>query len=789
MTKTTFPVLGMHCASCAVRIERNLKKIPGVTNATVNYATEKATVDHDESVHESHIADSVKKTGYKALFASDVPASSRQTRSDAVPQQKEHSMEHMDHATIAGSSSDPASNHAVPASDAVHDHARMLKEAEIQELKRKFLFGAIISVIVLLASFKNVLGLERISDQWTNIVLFVLVTPVMFWSGKQFFQSAWSGARVFSANMDTLIALGTGAAYAFSALLTFVPSFATSAGRMPETYYDAAAVIITLVILGKWLEARAKGSANEAVRRLAGLAANTAHVVRNGQEVDVPIEDIQVGDQIRVKPGEKIPVDGTIVEGHSSVDESMITGESMPVEKQTGSSVVGATINKTGSFLFRADKIGSDTALAQIIKLVEEAQGSKAPIQKLADSISGIFVPIVMAIAVLAFVLWIVFPPAGVVALNFALIIAVTVLIIACPCALGLATPTAITVGVGRGAEHGILIKNAESLERLGKVTAIVFDKTGTLTEGKPKVVTMSDAETLRLAALAEQHSEHPLAQAVLDKAKEENVPFDVQPEQFEAVVGRGIAVRVDGRDVLLGNYALLKERSVALTDDQKKTVQSEEEQGRTLLLLAADGSYKGFVSVMDTVREGAIEAIATLKKLGVEPVLLTGDNSLTAESIAKQVGITTVEARMKPEDKAEKIKAFQKEGKVVAMVGDGINDAPALAQADVGIAVSTGTDVAMASAGVVLLHGDITKAVSAYKLSRATMRNIRQNLFWAFIYNIVGIPIAAGVLYPFTSLLLSPMIASGAMAFSSVFVVLNSLRLKRFHLGGILNS
>lgn len=765
MTKTTFPVLGMHCASCALRIERNLKKVPGVTNATVNYATEKATVEHSDSVHESHIADSVKKTGYKALFASD------------LPQHAEHSMHHMDHASMATNGSDSSSNHAV------HDHARMLKEEEIRELKKKFTFGAIVSVVVMLAAFKNAFGLDAVSDQLVNIIMFVLVTPVMFWSGWQFFQSAWSGARVFSANMDTLVALGTGAAYLFSALITFVPSFATSAGRSAKTYYDAAAVIITLILLGKWLEARAKGSANEAVRRLAGLAAKTAHVVRNGQEVDVAIEAIEVGDQIRVKPGEKIPVDGTILEGHSSVDESMITGESIPVEKQTGSTVVGATINKTGSFLFRADKIGSETALAQIIKLVEEAQGSKAPIQKLADTISGIFVPIVIGIAILAFVVWMIFPPADVTALNFALIVAVTVLIIACPCALGLATPTAITVGVGRGAEHGILIKNADALEGLGKVTAIVFDKTGTLTEGKPKVVTLSDAETLKLAALAEQHSEHPLAQAVLDKAKEDGVQLDVQPEQFAAVVGGGIKAVIAGKTVLVGNASFLQQSNVTVSHDAQQAVENEENQARTVLLVAVDGQYKGFLAVADDLRSGVRDSLTALKKHGVEPILLTGDNERTAAVIAQQAGIAVFESRMKPEDKAEKIKAFQKEGKVVGMVGDGINDAPALAQADVGIAVSTGTDVAMASAGIVLLHGDITKAVAAYQLSRATMRNIRQNLFWAFIYNIVGIPVAAGVLYPAFHMLLSPMIASGAMAFSSVFVVLNSLRLKRTRL------
>lgn len=748
--KRTFPIVGMDCAACSTRIEKVLKRVPGVTDAVVNYASEKGTVTSGPDVSNEALATAVKKAGYQALFT--------------------------DIATAA------ATHHHDMHDMSVHDHAKMLKAEEVQLLKRKFLFGAVVSIMVMIGSFPTMFGLESISMQVLNGILFVIVTPVLLWVGGQFFRGAWAGVRTFSANMDTLIALGTSAAYALSAVVTFFPGFAESAGREAGTYYDATAVIITLVILGKWLEARAKGAANEAVRKLAGLAAKTAHLVRDGQTIDVPVEQITVGDVVRVKPGEKVPVDGVIVEGQSAVDESMITGESLPVEKIIGSRVVGATINKSGTFAFRAEKIGSETALAQIIKLVEEAQGSKAPIQRLADQISGMFVPIVMAIALIAALVWFFNPPTGVAALNFALIIAVTVLIIACPCALGLATPTAIMVGVGRGAEHGILIKDAASLELLGNVDVIVFDKTGTLTRGQPEVMAVEGTDTLRLAAYVEQHSEHPLAQAVLDRAKTDGIVLDQEPKEFQAEVGRGVRAVIGNQTILVGNAAFLRESGVAIDDTAKEKITAEESQARTLLLVAADGRYRGFLSVADALRPGAAEAIAQLKRAHVEPVLLTGDNTLTAEVIAKHVGIEQFVGRVRPEDKAAKVKELQTQGKRVAMVGDGINDAPALAQADIGIAMSSGTDVAMASAQVVLLKGDITKVVAAYQLSRSTMRNIRQNLFWAFIYNIIGLPVAAGVFYPATGLLLSPMLASGAMAFSSLFVVLNSLRLKRFH-------
>ncbi len=787
--KKSFPIVGMHCASCAVRIERALKKVPGVTSAAVNYANEKGYVEAAPAVTEAVLLEVVKKTGYRALF--DGPAASGE------PAGAEHASH--DHGgahgagldapvttphTPSGHPTGEARQHAArpegeARQQAAHDHARMLKAQEIIRLKRKFVFGAIVSVFVLVGSFKDVFGIP-LSLSTVNYFLFILATPVLFWSGAQFFQGAWSGLKVFSANMDTLVALGTFAAYAFSTVVTFFPRFAEAAGREAETYFDATVVIITLVILGKWLEARAKNQANEAVRKLAGLAAKTAHLVRNEQEREVSVSDIKVGDILRVKPGEKVPVDGTITDGNSSLDESMITGESIPVEKTVGAAVIGATINKAGSFLMRADKVGGATALAQIIRLVEAAQGSKAPIQKLVDTISGIFVPIVILVALVSATIWFIFPPAGIVAFNFALIIAVTVLIIACPCALGLATPTAIMVGVGKGAENGILIKDAQSLEQFGKSNTIIFDKTGTLTRGEPAVVSFTDTETLQLAATIEQHSEHPLASAVLAKARLEHITFNGAVEQFKAHTGRGITGTVGGRSVLLGNVAFLREAGILIEGKLWEEVQSLEQQARTLLLLAVNGQYRGLIAVKDELRPGAKEAVATLKRASVEPVLLTGDNTLTAQAIAREVGITEFVGRQRPEDKATKIKEFQEKGRRVAMVGDGINDAPALAQANTGVAVSSGSDIALESANVILLKGDISRIVAALQLSRATMRNIKQNLFWAFIYNVIGIPVAAGVLFPATGLLLSPIIASAAMAFSSIFVVLNSLRLKR---------
>ncbi|MBU0613518.1 heavy metal translocating P-type ATPase [Patescibacteria group bacterium] len=754
--KETYPIQGMHCASCAMKIENSLKKVPSVENAVVNFASEKATVESDQPIDKEEVKKAVEKVGYKIIEEEKPPPN--------------HSQVPMDH-----------SSHDMKGGE--HDHVAMLKKDEINKLKKKLVFGIIISVLVLVGSMEKIFPfVENIPQQTRFFILFILTTPVMFWSGQQFFVGAWRGLKNFSANMDTLVAMGTGAAYLYSTVAMLFPSLFESAGREIVVYFDTSAIIITLIILGKFLEARAKKGAGEAIKKLAGLQAKTARIIKDSKEIDIAIEQVQKGDKIIVRPGEKIPVDGKIIEGESAIDESMITGESIPVAKKIGDEVIGATINKTGSFTFEATKVGEETALAQIVKMVEDAQGSKAPIQRLADLISGYFVPIVLTIAIISFVVWIIAGPAP--TLTFALIVAVTVMIIACPCALGLATPTAIMVGTGKGAEHGILIKDAETLERAGKINTIVFDKTGTLTKGEPSVVNIlsvgeKEINILQFAYSLEKKSEHPLALAIIERAEKKNLRA-LPIEQFKAIVGRGVEGKIDGKNSHLGNQIYLEEQGINITQEQKEAIAKEEKEGRTALALAYNGNYLGFISVADEIRKSSIEAIQALKKLEITPVMMTGDNPKTAQAVAGKLGIEKFEARVLPNEKLEKVKALQKEGKTVAMVGDGINDAPALVQADIGIAISSGTDIAMESAGVTVLRGDLQKVVSMIELSRKTMRTIKGNLFWAFIYNIIGIPIAAGVLYPATGVLLNPMIASGAMAFSSIFVVLNSLRLKR---------
>lgn len=742
-----FPIVGMDCASCAKNIERVVKKIPGVSAANVNYATERGTVTFNkQQTSAAMIAGQVKKLGYTAVI--------------------DH--EHDNYS--AGYSADHKT----------HDHVRQLKQGEVRRLQHKLIIGIVASALVMLPDIFSWFGWEVLPMSQLDVVRLLIATVVLVTAGAQFYISAWKSLRFWRANMDTLIAMGTGAAYLFSLVAVIFPQFFTRSGQTPVTYFDVTVVIITLILLGKLLEARAKSGANDAIRKLASLAAKTARALRDGKEIDVPLEAVVVGDIILVRPGEKIAVDGVVITGHSAVNESMISGESMPVEKEPGDQVIGATINTTGSITFRATKVGADTVLSHIIELVEEAQSSQAPIQRLADVISGIFVPVVLGLAVVTFVVWLIFPPAGVLAVNFALVLAVTVLIIACPCALGLATPTAVTISIGRGAEQGLLVKNAEALERLGKVNVVVFDKTGTLTEGKPRVVA-SEGDVMRWAALVEQRSEHPLAQAVMAKAAEMKIDLAHAPERFVARTGRGIVATVDGYQVLVGNRALMDEEGVSISDEAQQLLQVQEAQARTMLIVAVDGEYRGWLAISDGLKPGAREAIIALKRLGMEPVLLTGDNELTAAAVAKQVGVSSFRARVRPEDKAGAINDYRAQGRIVAMVGDGINDAPALAAADIGIAVSTGSDIAIESAQIVLLHGDISKVVTAIELSRATLRNIKQNLFWAFFYNIIGLPVAAGALYPVWHVVLSPVIASGAMAFSSVFVVLNSLRLKRF--------
>jgi P-type Cu+ transporter len=793
ISRADLPIEGMTCASCAKTIERRLAKQPGVSSANVNFATKVATVKYDRAViGPEQLAKAVDDIGYKAI----VPP----VRLGAVTPPHGHAGH--DHAARqAASGAGAHAGHPMNGGAEGEDHSAHMNvgEAETRRLLTKTVVGALLSLPVLVITMSHG-KIDAFNVPWINWLQLTLTTPVMFWCGWQFFRSAWKGLRHFSANMDTLVAMGTGAAYLYSLAATIWPGFfagvsasvahaahaeGTMGGMvMVPVYYEAAAVIIVLILLGKYFEARATGRTSAAIKRLIGMQARTARVIRNGSEQDVTIESVIVGDRVLVRPGEKIPVDGSVESGQSAVDESMLTGESVPVEKAAGDSVFGATMNTTGALRLVATKVGTDSALQQIVRLVQEAQGSKAPIARLADTISGVFVPIVIAIALVTFVAWWFVSPADS-RLSMALVTAVSVLIIACPCALGLATPTAIMVGTGRGAETGILIKGGESLETAHKLTAIILDKTGTITHGKPAVTDVRNssdspfdtAELLRLVASAERHSEHPLAAAIVREAATRGLTL-AEPTEFQAVVGHGVEAVVDGHRVLVGKAGLLNQRGVAvsLSDDAAKLAAL----GRTPMFVAVDGREAGIVAVADTVRPESKDAIATIHGLGLRVVMMTGDNRRTAEAVASQVGVDLVFAEVLPQDKADKVKSLQADGHVVGMVGDGINDAPALAQADVGLAVGTGTDIAMEAADITLMRGDLRAVPQAIALSRATMRTIKQNLFWAFVYNIVGIPIAAGVLYPLTGWLLSPIIASAAMAFSSVSVVLNSLRLRR---------
>ena len=731
------PIQGIDCASCVIKIENALLETKGVTGAVVNLATEKAKVEYiPEQINLSEIKKAVESTGYKVLEVD---------------------------------------------TEEVEDYERIIREKEYQRLKRKFIVAFILSVIVLIGSSEWLPGVPKIL---TNLyLLWILATPVQFWAGWQFYHGAWGAFRHRNADMNTLIAVGTSAAYLYSVAAILFPSFFKSGGIEPKVYFDTSAIIITLILLGRVLEARAKGQTSEAIKRMIGLQPKTARVIREGKEADIPVQEVLVGDLVTVRPGEKIPVDGIVREGRSFVDESMITGESIPVEKKSGDEVIGATINKSGSFKFEATKVGRDTALAQIIKLVQEAQGSKAPIQRLADVIAGYFVPVVISLAILTFIIWFDFGPSP--ALTFALLNFVAVMIIACPCALGLATPTAIMVGTGKGAEKGVLIKGGESLETAHKLTSIVFDKTGTLTKGEPEVTdiisldNLSTNEILFYAGSAEKNSEHPLGEAIVRRALQEKVELK-EPEAFNTIPGFGIEAKINSKNILIGNQKLLEDRKIELENLIPKSRELSQD-GKTPMYLSIEGKRSAIIAVADTLKENSKEAVDQLHQLGLEVVMLTGDNRRTAEAIAKIVGIDRVLSEVLPEDKVSEVKKLQNEGKVVAMVGDGINDAPALAQADVGIAIGTGTDVAMEASDITLIKGDLSGVVTAIKLSKRTIKIIKQNLFWAFIYNVIGIPIAAGVLYPFFGILLNPMIASAAMAFSSVSVVSNSLRLRRF--------
>ncbi len=737
-SKKTFSVKGMHCASCVTLLERALKQVNGISQANVNLATEKATVSYNpQMVTDNHLKEAVAGVGYQAMLGQQVVSV---------------------------------------------DEEKKQKQKELHDLKIKVIVSLVLGGLILWGSFPGLMKTAPMFLQNFLVQLF-LALPVQFWAGFGFYRAALSSLRHRSANMDTLVAMGTTVAFAYSVFVTVMPSVVEKVGIEPMPYFDVSTIIIGLILLGRYFEAKAKAGTSEAIKKLISMQAKTARVVRDGKELDIPLAEVMVGDVVRVRPGEKIPVDGVIIEGESSVDESMVTGESIPADKAKGDTVVGATINKTGTFTFTAAKVGEQTMLAQIIKLVQEAQGSKAPIQRIADIISSYFVPVVLMLAVATFVIWYNFGPADK-ALLFAILNTVAVLIIACPCAMGLATPTAIMVGTGKGAEHGILIKDAESLETAHKINTIVFDKTGTLTVGKPEVTDivpvnhLKSEDLLRLAASIEKGSEHSLAEAIVKKAEAENLSI-AKTEGFLAIPGHGVEGSVDGIKIFFGNRRLMEREKVIIIGEQNDDISKLENEGKTVMMLAENGVLSGLIAVADVVKDTAKDGLEALKALGIEVVMITGDNQRTATAIGAKLGISRVLAEVLPDQKEAEVRKIQAEGKVVAMVGDGINDAPALAVADVGIAMGSGTDVAIEAADITLINKDLRSVAAAVVLSKKTMRTIKINLFWAFAYNIILIPVAMGTLYPFFRILLNPIFASVAMATSSISVVSNSLLLK----------
>jgi Cu+-exporting ATPase len=771
------PVSGMTCAACQSRVQRSLQKEPGVADASVNLMMKSATVDYDPGVvTPERLVEAIRDTGYGAELASpDETAFEEQ--------------EARDRAT----------------------------EEEFKELRLKAIVSGILGVIAMIVSMPLMATADHVAHgpvadpfmrwamnsltpalrsaaPWLYVIpawvlsygLLVITLGVMLWAGRHFYTRAWAAFRHHSADMNTLVAVGTGAAFLYSVVATAAPGFFVSRGVAPDVYYEAVIIIIALILTGNAFEARAKKRTSSALRALVSLQPTTARVVRDGQELDVTVEEVASGETVVVRPGERLPVDGEVVSGESAVDESMLTGESLPVAKKPGDRVIGGTINRTGAFRYRATTLGSDSVLAQIVRLMRDAQGSRAPIQRLADRISGVFVPVVISIAIATFVAWFVLAETAPVVRAFAA--AVSVLIIACPCAMGLAVPTAVMVSTGKGAELGVLIKGGEALQRAGDVTTVVLDKTGTVTEGRPTVTDVrlvlgapptAEEELLRLVASVEKSSEHPLADAIVRYATDRSLALS-DAGSFDAVTGRGVIGVVDGVMVAVGNEALMADYAIDLSPLRAEAAKLAEE-GKTPIYVAVNGRLAGLIAVADPIKETSREAIARLHRIGREIVMLTGDNQRTAEAIAREAGIDRVVAGVLPDGKVAEIKRLQSEGRIVAMVGDGINDAPALAQADVGIAIGTGTDVAVEAADVVLMRGDLRSVAQAIGLSRRTMRVMKQNLFWAFIYNVIGIPVAAGALYPALGILLSPILASAAMAFSSVSVVTNSLRLRRF--------
>lgn len=813
MATKTFNIEGMTCASCVQTVEKATKKLPGVQESNVNLATEKLNISFDENaVSAQDIQNAVNKAGYKALTdveqksfaitgmtcASCVQTVEKATRkmngviesnvnlaTEKLTIQYDPTVVSVSDITQAVSNAGYEAHEDLKTPDSVNEE-KDKKQQKIKSIWTRFLGSAIFTIPLFYIAMGHIVGLPlpeiidpMVNPEWFSLIQLILTIPVMIY-GLNFFTVGYKTLFRGHPNMDSLVALGTNAAFVYSlgATIAIWLGHTSYAGNL---YYEAAAVILTLITLGKYLEARSLGKTSAAIEKLMGLAPKTAMVVRNGEEVEISVEEVVAGDTIIVKPGEKIPVDGVVLEGITSIDESMLTGESIPVEKNAGDNVIGASINKNGTIRYKATKVGKDTALSQIIKLVEDAQGSKAPIAKMADIISGYFVPIVIVLAIISGSAWYFGGETGL----FALTIVISILIIACPCALGLATPTAIMVGTGKGAENGVLIKSGGALETTNKVQTIVFDKTGTITEGKPKVtdiITVNgilETELLQLTASAEKGSEHPLGEAIVKGAEEKALDF-MKTEKFNAIPGHGIEVTVDGKVILAGNRKLMDVRNISL-DTLAITSDELAGQGKTPMYIAINNQIAGIIAVADTAKENSLKAIEKLQKMGIEVAMITGDNKGTAEAIAKQVGIDRVFSEVLPEDKANEVKKLQAEGKKVAMVGDGINDAPALAQADIGIAIGSGTDVAMESADIILMRSDLMDVPTAVELSKSTIRNIKQNLFWAFGYNILGIPFAMGIFYLLGGPLLNPMVAGAAMSLSSVSVLSNALRLKRF--------
>ncbi|MFI3633931.1 heavy metal translocating P-type ATPase [Streptococcus parauberis] len=816
MENKSFAIEGMTCASCAQTVEKAAKKVRGVTQASVNLATEKLSIEYNEPTFSvENLQKAVDNSGYELIaqegktqtFAIEgmTCASCAQTIEKAVGKlsgvdkasvnlatekmQVSYNPSAISVSDVTGAVSNSGYAAVLETTD-TQDNSRAekreKKEKRMKQLSNRFGISIIFTIPVLIISMGPMVGmpLPNIVDPMINAFNFsllqlILTLPIMVVSWE-YFQKGFKTLFKGHPNMDSLIALGTASAFVYSLAATIRTGLGY--GNFSDLlYYEVTGVILTLHTLGLFLEERSKGQMSSSIEKLVNLAPKTARVIRNGVEQEITVDEVALGDVIRVRPGESMPVDGVVVEGRTSVDESMLTGESIPVEKESGDEVIGASINKNGSIDYRATRVGSDTTLSQIIKLVEDAQGSKAPIARMADIITGYFVPIVIALAVLAGIAWLIAGQSGI----FVLSVIITTLVIACPCALGLATPTSIMVGTGKGAEHGVLIKSGEALETTHNLDTIVFDKTGTLTEGKPIVTDIlvtpliTKENLLYYAASGETGSEHPLGEAIVQKSKEENMTL-AKPDHFEAILGHGIRVEIEGKDMYIGNRKLMLEQKIDLSSMEKKSDRLADE-GKTPMYLSVDGELAGIIAVADTLKENSMKAVKELRRRGVEVIMITGDNKRTAKAIAKQAGIDSVLSEVLPEDKAEEVKKLQEAGKKVAMVGDGINDAPALAQADVGIAVGSGTDVAIESADIVLMRNDLTAVLTAIDLSHATLRNIKQNLFWAFAYNLVGIPVAMGLLYIFGGPLMSPMFAAVAMSFSSVSVLLNALRLRRF--------